>query len=211
MKGWTEDDEKIRALLREAAHLVRTSESPHNRIATLEEALADAKAEIARLEGMLSPKLIFTLVRIDDHGNEFVIDTYRDYAEARKRLNTLEARGHKQTYLLRCTPGSPTVNDGSNIAAQPTPLPVKAIPIQETDQAHAEEIVRELGKIDVTYSHVRELGKIDVTYSHLSQSKYFYMKRNVVLAGLRSAYVRGVNDERKHALETKDVDDNADK
>lgn len=44
---------------------------------------------------------VFEVWRLDDNGNEFLIDTFSDRAQAEKRIAELAAGGHNQMYWVK--------------------------------------------------------------------------------------------------------------
>jgi len=43
---------------------------------------------------------VFEVWRLDDNGNEFLVDTFDDRESAERRIAALAASGHKQMYWL---------------------------------------------------------------------------------------------------------------
>lgn len=44
---------------------------------------------------------VFEVWRLDDNGNEFLVDTFDDRESAEKKVAELAAGGHKQTYWVK--------------------------------------------------------------------------------------------------------------
>jgi len=44
---------------------------------------------------------VFEVWRLDDNGNEFLVDTFDDRKSAEMRISALAASGHKQVYWLK--------------------------------------------------------------------------------------------------------------
>ncbi len=44
---------------------------------------------------------VFEIWRLDDNGNEFLVDTFDDRGSSERRIAELAAGGHKQMYWLK--------------------------------------------------------------------------------------------------------------
>ena len=52
---------------------------------------------------------VWQLKRQDDHGNQYVVETFDSEEEARKMMEYYEKKGHKQTYWVEMSNNTETL------------------------------------------------------------------------------------------------------